>query len=88
MKKNKFLIHNFFCTKCGTKMPLPRMHNQMREGGHLKNIYCYVCKQENNFVECNDITYSKEDFFHEKQIQNFSESGKRKEHYYGKTYCI
>ena len=37
---------------------------------------------------CKDITYSKEDFFHEKQIQNFSESGKRKEHYYGKTYCI
>jgi hypothetical protein len=58
---------------------------QKREGGHLKNLYCYVCKKENNFVECANITYSKEDFFHEKNIQNFSEEGKRKENYYGKV---
>jgi len=50
MGRKNFTISDFYCTECGTDMPLPRVKNQ-REKGHIKDIYCPKCKQIKKFVE-------------------------------------
>jgi hypothetical protein len=53
------IIHDFYCTKCGLRMPLPRKRSLLKETGHLKKLYCLNCKEEVNFVECTDkFTYN------------------------------
>lgn len=39
-----------FIGECGTMIPLPRMYKQ-REKGHIKDIYCPVCKKVHGFKE-------------------------------------
>jgi hypothetical protein len=51
MKRKHFVISNFICQSCGTEMPLPRCHGQQRENGHIKDIWCPVCKKESKFKE-------------------------------------
>ena len=44
-------ISNFVCGECGMVMPLPRKHCYQREKGHIKDIYCPVCKDVKKFQE-------------------------------------
>jgi len=61
----KMIINDFYCTCCGQKMSIPRRHGKQRETGHLKKMYCVTCRQERNFAECNDYTYTHKDFLEE-----------------------
>lgn len=65
--KGNLLIHEFYCVRCGFKMELPRKKSKKRESGHLKKLYCCNCKEEINFVECNNISYTHEEYLLDKQ---------------------
>ena len=75
MRRN-LIINEFYCTRCGFKMELPRPKSKKRETGHLKNLYCCVCKEEMNFVECNNISYSYADYLKDKVDGVFIEKEK------------
>lgn len=64
---NKFVINVFYCTECGFRMELPRPRSKKRETGHLKRLYCCRCKQEINFVECNNTSYSHKEYLIDKE---------------------
>ena len=51
MKKKHFVISTFICQTCGMKIPLPRVHGQQRENGHVKDVYCPSCKCDRKFTE-------------------------------------
>lgn len=81
---NKFMISDFYCTKCGRKgINIPRKVGKYREAGHLKRLYCIYCKSEQNHVEIRPFhsDYNYEDFLLEMQYHNFDEDGNRKETY-------
>lgn len=44
-------LSTFVCPECGSELQLPRRHGQLREQGHIKDIYCPVCKTERKFKE-------------------------------------
>ena len=69
--KGNLLIHEFYCVRCGFKMELPRKKSKKRESGHLKKLYCCNCKEEINFVECNNISYTREQYLSDKQAGVF-----------------
>ena len=69
--KGNLLIHEFYCTRCGFKMELPRKKSKKRETRHLKKLYCCNCKEEINFVECNNVSYSYEDYLSDKNLGIF-----------------
>lgn len=77
--RGNLLIHDFYCTQCGFKITLPRKKGKQRPAGHLKKIYCCNCKAEVNFVECNEINYTIEDYKKEIQDGVFKDSDVRKE---------
>ncbi len=68
----------FYCTKCGREgIPVFRKKGQLRSGGHLKNLYCIYCGEENNFVEITGKgTYTKEKFLKEFELGRYV-NGKR-----------
>ena len=75
-----FTISNFKCTVCGKEgIPIGRRQSRQREFGHLKKLYCCNCKAEVNFVECNEINYTIEDYKKEIQDGVFKDSDVRKE---------
>ena len=49
-KGSRIKYSDFYCTKCKSKITLPRIY-QTREKGHIKTMWCYKCKAEENFVE-------------------------------------
>ena len=51
MRRQKFVISHFYCNECKTDMPLPRKRGKMRENGHIKDLYCPVCKKIRKFTE-------------------------------------
>ena len=71
-------LSSFYCTECGREgLPVFRKKGQLRQGGHLKNLYCIYCKAEHNFVEITGKgTYTKDDFMLEFQLGRFVD-GKR-----------
>jgi hypothetical protein len=49
---NRFIvISTLVCGDCGSKFPIPRKANQLREYGHIKDLWCYKCKRVAKFVE-------------------------------------
>ena len=58
MGRKKYTISDFYCKKCGTNMPLPRVKRQ-REKGHIKDLYCPVCKCIRKFVEIRGFDFKK-----------------------------
>lgn len=80
--KSNFYISDFYCTRCKQRMQLPRQVSRQHEPGHLKNIWCPRCQKEVNFVEVKPFgSYTSEIFNIEYQMNNFDDSGKRKESY-------
>ena len=69
------IINQFYCSECGFKMELPRQKSKKRETGHLKRLYCCRCKQEINFVECNNTSYSYIDYLRDKENGIFNTEG-------------
>lgn len=54
-KANQFEFHSFYCPICGNKaFDLPRQRSHFHEKGHLKDLYCPICKTTRQCVECKD----------------------------------
>lgn len=52
-KANNYDEHSFYCIKCGNKgIPLMRPQGHLREQFHRKKLYCPICQQVINHVEC------------------------------------
>lgn len=50
-KRNNVLLSQCVCQKCQTVLTVPRIHGQMRENGHVKDLWCPTCKQVEHFTE-------------------------------------
>lgn len=68
--------HDFYCVMCGNKaLPCFRTGKQ-REKGHLKKLWCPICKKEVNCAEISN-NYPVEVFRYEFEHHNFTEEGLR-----------
>lgn len=47
MKKKRVTIEIYICPECGLKFPIPR--ERRREKGHIKDIWCPICKKTQKF---------------------------------------
>lgn len=57
-------ISEFYCTKCGKKgMPLARKRAKLRQGEHLKKLFCIYCQEEINHLEIRES-----DMFHKEEL--------------------
>lgn len=52
-----YTISRCVCSECGLIFPIPRMKNATREKGHIKSIWCPMCKQKQKFYEIRDIDF-------------------------------
>ena len=57
--KNKRAIKNtilsdFYCISCNNRISLPRKKSHMRNAGHTKHIYCYICMERKVHIEVRD----------------------------------
>lgn len=39
------------CPECGNEFPIQRLKSKPRNKGHLKKLWCPVCKKEQNMTE-------------------------------------
>jgi hypothetical protein len=51
MKRRSMAISMLVCGVCGSRFFVPRSRAKLREKGHIKDIYCYVCKEVTKFTE-------------------------------------
>ena len=51
--RTKRFYSTLICPKCGLKMTIPRPRSQKRKEGHIKTMYCAMCKDTRDFIECN-----------------------------------
>lgn len=51
MRKKAYEVSVLVCPECGTKMFVPRGKGQKRSVGHIKDMWCYKCKEKRKFVE-------------------------------------
>lgn len=51
-------LSDLYCEKCGLKMTVPRQRGNTREKGHLKTMYCVICKVETQFLEVRQRDYT------------------------------
>lgn len=72
-----------FCTQCGKEVPsVWRIAGRGRKAGHLKKLWCFNCRKENNCVECIEFShYDIQNFFEEFNDGNFNTDGTRKLEY-------
>ena len=50
MPKRASLLRYFKCSWCGAIATAPRTHGKTH-AGHVKTMWCYVCKRERDFVQ-------------------------------------
>lgn len=48
--EQKFVLE---CPICGLKMTIPRPRSRKRKEGHIKTMYCAMCKETRDFIENN-----------------------------------
>lgn len=55
-KRRGFTVRHFRCPECGASVAAAK--GKCRTGqGHIKTMYCYVCKRDRDFVQVDsDIT--------------------------------
>ena len=80
-KKNLYdcgAVSDFYCTECGNKgIPIFRRANQKKEPGHLKKLYCPICKKDTNHVEVKPYgLYTHADFELEFELGRFVEGNR------------
>lgn len=51
MKQSPVTLHTFRCTTCGAVMTLPKKLGRLHRSGHVKTMYCYVCRRVRDFTE-------------------------------------
>lgn len=51
MKKQVMVYSKLDCTECGTSLNVPRKRSKRREQGHIKDMWCPMCKKETKFIE-------------------------------------
>lgn len=54
--RTKRFYSTLICSCCGLKMTIPRPKGQKRKEGHIKTMYCAMCKEKRDFIEFNTIT--------------------------------
>lgn len=54
--RTKRFYSTLICSTCGLKMTIPRPVGQKRKEGHIKTMYCAMCKDKKDFIECNTIS--------------------------------
>lgn len=52
-KYTKRLYSSLKCPKCGLIMTIPRRESSKRKEGHIKTMYCGICKETRDFIENN-----------------------------------
>ena len=50
-KRKPMMMSLFVCPECGLEMFLPGIHGSQRGKGHIKDIYCFKCKDVKKFKE-------------------------------------
>ena len=48
-KRKKITIEYYICPECGFEFPIPR--ERRREKGHIKDLWCPICKVEQKMVK-------------------------------------
>ena len=43
-KRRNYVICTLRCNDCGSKFPILRRKGWLKKNGHIKDLYCYVCK--------------------------------------------
>lgn len=51
MKKTHYKISEYSCPDCGTIFPIPRKRGKIRGKGHIKDLWCPMCKGVKKFKE-------------------------------------
>ena len=51
MKQKLYVISDFKCSECDLVFPLPRVHGQLRENNHIKDLYSPKCNRVQKFKE-------------------------------------
>ncbi len=44
------------CPQCGNIASIMRKESSLRKVGHLKKLYCFICKEEVNHIELHDAS--------------------------------
>lgn len=52
-KRSSRVYSTLICKRCGLHMSIPRRNSQKRPEGHIKTMYCGICKSIQDFVEDN-----------------------------------
>jgi len=55
--KDKTVPTLLLCSHCGSKMVIHRLVSRLKKTNHIKDMYCYVCKQKRKFVEIRENDY-------------------------------
>ena len=49
-KQRKFINRYFKCPECNTVISAPKKLSMASEKGHIKTMYCYICKRKRDFI--------------------------------------
>lgn len=49
-----FFYSTLICPVCKTRMTIPR--KRKRKEGHIKTMYCGICREIRDFEECNSVS--------------------------------
>lgn len=44
-------LRRFRCPICGQEMVAPRLHHGPTHAGHIKTMYCPMCKADRDFIQ-------------------------------------
>ncbi|MCR5608282.1 MAG: hypothetical protein K6G26_04390 [Lachnospiraceae bacterium] len=72
--RRNYNMSDMYCTGCGMKMRIPRRKSCGREKGHLKKLYCYICKEDKNFIEVKDTDFTLNHMMRKQKIRKKIES--------------
>lgn len=50
-KKPIVTLRRFKCPECGQEMIAPRLHHGPTHIGHIKTMYCPICREYRDFVQ-------------------------------------
>lgn len=61
--RRNMTLSTFVCEVCGAKIELPRRKGKQREVGHIKDIYCFKCKdtRKHDEIRYNDFRIRREE---------------------------
>lgn len=56
--RHKRFYSTLICPVCGLRMTIPREARRKRKEGHIKTMFCGICRTDRNFVENNYVPMS------------------------------